>query len=160
MPTTGRTKPFVRLACGVAVLILCSGSGAWAQQKQKLSYKVDAGDTKYTQRHELDVGDVAGHQLTVFEIHRTFPSNAPVINGLKLKEIWTRGYSDYLDRNGLSTNYGVYVLENGDRFYTLSNTMGQADAAGKRATISVGHSSRSRRRPRPSCWRSMPGVQP
>lgn len=139
MQTTFRYLPFVRSACFTAALVLCSGSGAWAQQKQKVSYKVDAGDTKYTQRHEIEVGDGPGHTLTVFEIHRTFPSNAPVINGVKLKEIWSRGYADYLDRNGLSTNYGVYVLENGDKFYALTHTMGQADSAGRRTTISVGH---------------------
>ena len=119
-------------------LVLCSAPAAWAQQKQKVSYKVGAGDSKYTQRHTLDVGDESGHQLVVFEIHRTFPSNAPVVNGVKLKEIWTRGYSDLVNSNGLSMNYSVYVLENGDSFHARTSTMGQADAAGKRATVSVG----------------------
>ncbi len=62
-----------------------------------------------------------------------------MINGVKLKETWTRGYADYLSNNGISTNYGTYVLENGDKFYTMASTMGQADAAGKRSTVSVGH---------------------
>jgi hypothetical protein len=30
------------------------------------------------------------------------------------------------------------VLENGDKFYTFSGTMGQADAEGRRETVSVG----------------------
>ena len=30
------------------------------------------------------------------------------------------------------------MLENGDKFYSLSRTMGQADASGKRKTVSVG----------------------
>jgi len=113
-------------------------SSAWAQEKQKISWKVNAENSKYTQRNTIDVGDESGHQLVMFEIHRTFPTNAPVINGLKLKETWTRGYADYVDSNGLSTNYTVYVLDNGDKFYTHAGTMGQADAAGKRATVSVG----------------------
>ena len=58
-------------------------------------YKVTAEDSKYTQRNTIDVGDEFGHQLVLFEIHRTFPSNAPVINGVKLKETWTRGYADW-----------------------------------------------------------------
>ena len=86
----------------------------------------------------IDVGDEPGHEVRIFEIHRTFPDSAPVINGVKLKETWTRGFSDYVNRSGLSTNYGVHVLENGDKFFTHSTTLGHADAAGKRTTMSVG----------------------
>src|SRR2546423_4989159 len=114
-----------------AALMVCGAPGAWAQEKQKISYKVTAENSKYTQRNTIDVGDESGHQLVMFEIHRTFPSNAPVINGVKLKETWTRGYADYINSNALSTNYTLYVLDNGDKFYTYSGTMGQADAAGK-----------------------------
>lgn len=121
-----------------AALALCTATGAWAQQKQKVSFKVDAENTKYPFRHTLDVGDEPGHTIGLYEIHRVFGANAPTVNGVKLKETWTRGYSDYLSNNGLSTNYQVYVGENGDRFYTLSRTMGQADASGKRTTVSVG----------------------
>ena len=71
------------------------------------------------------MGDEPGHQSTLFEIHRTFPSNVPVINGVKLKETWTRGYADYINSNGLSTNYTLYVLDNGDEFYSHSSTMGR-----------------------------------
>jgi hypothetical protein len=92
---------------------VCGAPSAWAQEKQKISYKVTAENAKYTQRNTIDVGDEPGHQLTLFEVHRTFPSNAPVINGVKLKETWARGYADYINSNGLSTNYTLYVLENG-----------------------------------------------
>ena len=36
-------------------------------------------------------------------------------------ESWTRGVSDYTDNNGEGTIYGVYVLENGDKFFTRGN---------------------------------------
>ena len=125
------------LGCAAALMV-CSAPSAWAQEKQKISYKVTAESSKYTQRNTIDVGDESGHQLVMFEIYRTFPSNAPVINGVKLKETWTRGYADYINSNGLSTNYTIYVLDNGDKFYTYSGTMGQADPAGKRSTVAVG----------------------
>jgi hypothetical protein len=125
------------IGCTVA-LMLCGAPSAWAQEKQKISYKVTAENSKYTQRNTIDVGDESGHQLSLFEIHRTFPSNAPVINGVKLLETWTRGYADYINSNGLSINYTVYVLDNGDKFYAHSSTMGHADAAGKRTTVAVG----------------------
>ena len=33
-------------------------------------------------------------------------------------ESWTRGVTDYTNNNGEGTVYGVYVLENGDKFFT------------------------------------------
>ena len=123
------------LACAAA---LAFSADALSQQKQKVTYKASAADSKYTQRHMIEVGDDLGHTVGVFEIHRKMGPDAPSIAGVKLKEIWTRGYSDYMSATGLSTNYTVYVLENGDKFYSTMHTMGQADSAGKRSTIAVG----------------------
>jgi len=120
-----------------AAVSLCAASTVLAQQKQKVSYKAAAEATKYPKRHTLDVGDEDGHQLVLFEIHRTFGADAPVINGVKLKETWTRGFGDYLSNNGLSQNYTIYVLESGDKFYAVARTMGHAES-GKRSTVSVG----------------------
>ena len=50
-----------------------------APAQQRLVFKVAAENTKYTQQHEIDVGDVSGHQVRLFEIHRTYPSNPPAI---------------------------------------------------------------------------------
>ena len=57
-------------------------------------------------------------RCALFEIHRTYPGDAPMIAGMKIVESWTRGVSDYTDNNGEGTIYGVYVLENGDKFFT------------------------------------------
>jgi len=120
-----------------AALALCAAP-ALAQQKQKITYKVDAADAKYPQRLMIEVGDQPGHTVGAFEIHRKFGAGAPSINGVKIKESFTRGYNDYYDSNGLSVNYTVFVMENGDKFYSHAHTVGQADAAGKRSTVSVG----------------------
>src|SRR5260370_2080412 len=98
-----------------AIMFLCLAvalptGGAVAQQNQHVFYKTTAENSKYTQQNVIDVGDVPGHQVRIYEIHRTYPTNPPVINGLKLVEQWTRGTSDYIDNNGTSTTYGVYVL--------------------------------------------------
>src|SRR5215510_8951676 len=74
---------------------------AIAQQKQKVSYQTAAANTKYTQQNFVEVGDVPGHFLRSYVIHRTYPSNAPVINGVALKEQWTHGTSDHIDNNGV-----------------------------------------------------------
>jgi hypothetical protein len=113
---------------------------AVAQQMQRVSYKVTAENSKYTQQQFIDVGDMPGHQVRSFEIYRAFPTNPPVINGLKFKEQWTRGVSDYVTNNGTFTNYSVYVLENGDKFFTRTNGLAQSAGAGKGFTnVSVSY---------------------
>ena len=76
-------------ALAIAAALSLGATGAWAQQKQKVSYKVGAENTKYPQRHTLEVGDEPGHTVALYEIHRSFAANAPVVNGVKLKETWT-----------------------------------------------------------------------
>jgi hypothetical protein len=112
---------------------------AVARQKQHVSYKVTAENSKYTQQQFLDVGDIPGHQIRSFEIYRAFPTNAPVINGVKLKEQWTRGASDYIDNNGTSNNYNVYVLENGDKFFAHGTVLAHNAGPGKLSNVTVAH---------------------
>ena len=81
-----------------------------APAQQRLVFKVAAENTKYTQQHEIDVGDVSGHQVRLFEIHRTYPSDPPAIGGMRIVESWTRGISDYTNNNGEAITYGIYVL--------------------------------------------------
>jgi hypothetical protein len=86
-----------------------------------VSYKFLPENTKFTQQNIIDVGDAPGHQVRIIEIHRTFPTNPPMFNGLKLVEQWSRGTSDYIDNNGSATTYGVFIMENGDKFFTRSS---------------------------------------
>ena len=65
------TLTSMALPCVAAAL---QTSHALAQEKQHVSYTVDAANSKYTQQHFIDVGDSAGHQVRSFEIHRTFPT--------------------------------------------------------------------------------------
>jgi hypothetical protein len=106
-------------------------ASAFAQERQHVSYKPLPENTKYTQQNIIDVGDVPGHQVRIYEIHRTFPTNPPMINGLKLVENWSRGTSDYIDNNGTNTTYGVNVMENGDKFFTRVSLLAQSPAPGK-----------------------------
>ena len=100
-----------------AGLILLPVSTGWAQEKCKRSGHYLAQDSKYTQQHVIDVGDVPGHQVRILELHRT-PSNAkPNCEGLKVVETWARGYSDYTNLNGRGWGYDITVLENGDKIF-------------------------------------------
>jgi hypothetical protein len=111
---------------------------AVAQEKQHVSFKVPPENSKYMQQNIIDVGDVPGHEVRVFEIHRTYPNNPPVINGLKVAETWTRGASDLTDGNGSSTTYSVFVMENGDKFFTRAGLVAQSVGAGKFTTTAAG----------------------
>ncbi len=102
---------------------------AWAQQKQKVTYQVSAENSKYVQQQVIDVGDMPGHQVRIYEIQRTFPKDGPKFEGVRLVETWSRGFSDYIDLNGPSTVYSVYVLENGDKFFGRVDLISRAGAA-------------------------------
>ena len=54
---------------------------AMAQQKHHVSYDSPAIQTTYTQQHIIDVGDIPGHQARLFEIRRTYGSDAPSSTG-------------------------------------------------------------------------------
>ena len=101
---------------GVALVALVV-PGASAQNRCKWNLEASAADTKYTQQLAIDVGDIPGHQVRVFEVRRVFPNAKPNCEGLKSVESWTRGYSDYVDRNGRAWGYFVTTLENGDKIF-------------------------------------------
>ena len=133
-----RTTLTLTIVALLSMAIALQASDAAAQQKQHVSYKTTAANSKYTQQNVIDVGDVPDHQVRIYEIHRTYPTNPPVINGLKLAEQWTRGTSDYIDNNGTSTTYGVYVLENGDKFFVRSSLVAQSGVPGKLTNSVIG----------------------
>jgi hypothetical protein len=122
-----------------AAALTLSFTGAVAQtvQIQHVTFPSAAANSKYTEQHTLDVGDVPGHQVRVYEIHRTYPTNPPVIDGMKLTEVWTRATSDYVNNTGSGDNYSVYVLENGDKFFAHSTLVAQSSGTGRlTATVS------------------------
>jgi len=67
------------LTAVTALGLVLSLSPTFAQQKQHVSFKTPVENTKYTQQQAIDVGDAPGHRVRVYEIHRTYHGNAPVI---------------------------------------------------------------------------------
>ena len=98
----------VAITLGVT-LPLCSIAAGWAQEKHKLAYTLPAALSTFTQQHALDVGDVPGHQVRIFAVHRTYPKDLLVVDGVRVVEEWLRGYSDYIDINGPAWGYGISV---------------------------------------------------
>jgi len=122
-------------------LVALSAFGAYAQEKCKKSGEL-TGTATFTQDHAIDVGDVPGHQVRIYEIHRILQDAQPNCEGLKAMERWTRNFSDLTDLNGRSWGYTVEVLENGDEiFSTFDGTSAafvDSDGSRKRITTSIG----------------------
>ena len=112
---------------------------AVAQQKQQVSFKVPAENSKYALQQNVDVADVPNHIARVYDVHRTFPNSPPVIGGFKVVEASDQGIADYIDGNGGSTFYSVYVMDNGDKFFARSSLTVQRASGGKLTGLSAGH---------------------
>jgi hypothetical protein len=127
-----------------AMALLClavslPASSAVAQQKQQVSFKVPAENIKFGVQQNVSVGDAPNHILRLFETHATFPNNPPVINGLKLAEIWQRGLAEIADGAGRTSSYYLFVMENGDKFFVRNVNVIQPATAGKLTGTGVGH---------------------
>jgi hypothetical protein len=118
-------------------VVVPAGSAA-AQQKQQVSYKAPAENSKFTQQLNVNVEDMPNHIVRIYEIHRTFPNNAPIINGLKVVEEWDRGIADLIDGNGGATQHIVWVMENGDKLFARTSNVVQS-SGGKLTSTNVGH---------------------
>ncbi len=117
-----------------ALLPICASS---AQETQRVLLQSTAKNTQYGQVHDLIVGDAPNHVLRIFEIHRTYPDNPPAINGSKLVEWWARGAADLVSGNGQATEYEIFVMSNGDKFFGRATAVIQ-NASGKVAAFTAG----------------------
>ena len=105
-------RALIAAALSLAIIPLAS-----AQQRQQLSYTTPPGAGKYEEQHAIAVGDVPGHQVRVFSLHSVNPQEAPVFDGVKVKEGWLRAMSDYTNLSGHVHGYVVDVMENGDKIF-------------------------------------------
>jgi hypothetical protein len=123
-------------AIAITVMLSTAGS-AGAQQKTKLAYTRPANMSNYTQQHRVDVGDVAGHQLRVFELKGIYPETVVSFAGEAVREEYHRGLSDYVDDTGHHFGYSEYLLKNGDKvFGRFDGTSQRVKAADGSATSS------------------------
>jgi hypothetical protein len=110
----------------IASLMLLGTSASWAQQRQVVKFDAPAANTKYTEQHSIPVGDVAGHDIRIFENIRTFPKDPLVIGDVRVKEWWTHGFTDFIETNGLGTAYHTLLMENGDKIFIRVNFVAQS----------------------------------
>lgn len=111
------------------VLMLLGTSASWAQQRHLVKFEAPAANTKYTEQHSISIGDVAGHDIRIFENLRTFPNDPLVIDEVRVKEWWTRGFTDFTETNGPGTAYHTLLMENGDKIFIRVNFVAQSVAS-------------------------------
>jgi len=133
-----RTTLILKTVAMLSLAIALPVDHVAAQEKQRVSFKSPAENSKYTQQVNLNVADVPNHIVRAYEVHRTYPNNAPVINGLKLVECWEEGVGDRIDGSGDGTSYVAYVMENGDKFFVRQSLVIQ-NISGKTSATTVGH---------------------
>ena len=135
-----RTHRGIACLCVSFASLVIGPTISFAQQPQMQSVKFDApaANTKYTGQHSIPVGDVPGHDIRIFENFRTFPKDPLIIGEVRVKEWWTRGFTDYTDANGPGTAYHTLLMENGDKIFIrvnfVSQSAGSADGSKRGAS--------------------------
>jgi len=108
----------------------------WAQQKFPIETKGEGQtESKYTQQLAVDVGDLAGHQVRVVEIRRTYSEETKLsIKGVRVKESWLRGLTDYVNGSGPARGYTVWIMVDGEKIFLTWDSVSQSEptAAGSR----------------------------
>jgi hypothetical protein len=90
---------------------------------------------KYTSRHRLEIPDISGHAIAIFEIRRTWPDGGgPVLKGLKVVEEISWGTADGVAGNGLDRGYSVWRFENGDQLFSEWHETAQSAVKPDRST--------------------------
>ena len=109
-----------RIVAGALLVsgVFVAASAGWAQQKHTVSYSKSTRDSQYTQEHTIDVGDLPGHKVRIFEIHWNYAKGELAFDGVNVKESWVRGPSDYTNTSGPAMNNIIYVLEDGNKVFS------------------------------------------
>jgi hypothetical protein len=114
--------------CGVSAFTLSAAfflAPASAQERCKVDEMVSAQNTKYTEQHVMDVGDVPGHQIRIFELRRAYPDDKANCEGLKRTESLSHAATDYLNANGTLHGYSVTTYDNGDKMFSVVDGIAQ-----------------------------------
>jgi hypothetical protein len=109
---------------GFSAIILASVmplAPALAQEHCKVDDTILAKNTTYTEQHAMDVGDVPGHQIRIFELKRTYPDDQSNCEGLKRTVSMGHLATDYINASGLLRGYTVVTYDNGDKMYIQSS---------------------------------------
>jgi hypothetical protein len=100
------------------LVVSLSASRVVAQSKQRVSLRISSQNLKFEAHQSIEVDNAPNHIVRVFDLHYTVPNDsAPLIGGVRLKEVWQRGTADIADGVGTTSSYFLYLMENGDKFF-------------------------------------------
>ncbi len=116
--------PAWALLCAAVLLPVVAA----AQVRTSIAYDAARAELRTVQNLRLQLDDLPGHELRLFDRRRTFrPADAPSIEGVRVVEIWEQGTADLVDQSGSESAYVTFVLADGNRLFGRY-------AAGTRAT--------------------------
>lgn len=127
----------IRSAVLMAALasVLGGGSSASAQQKYTITSTPNS-NAQVLQEHIIEVDDVAGHRLRLYEIRQDYPQRDLAFAGVVVKYGLSHNISDAINGNGSFTYYMVYTLEDGNKVFARGTGTTQSDpSAGYRFVI-------------------------
>jgi len=127
----------VFLVAFFGLTVLCLPSHVWAQQKYTVTQAPESDIGQYVNEHAIEVGDVPGHRLRVYEIHHDYPKRDNVLAGVVVKEMVSRCTSDYINGSGANTCYNVFTLEDGNKVFSRLTGTAQSDSAGRTKSMFV-----------------------
>jgi hypothetical protein len=114
---------------------LSPGSQAIAQQKYTISQPAKA-ISKFTQEHVIEVGDVPGHKLRIYEVQNEYPQNDLTFAGAAVKQMVSHGVSDFVRERRLHRLQRFTMADGNKVFVRLTGTT-QSDSTGGRRSTSV-----------------------
>jgi len=105
----------IATACVVAALI---PGAIWAQEKHPVSISSEGAKTKFIQQLAIDVDDVTGHQVRVFENHRIYAADKQAkVAGERIVESFGRGLSNYVGGIGPVFGYTTLLTDKGNKIF-------------------------------------------
>jgi hypothetical protein len=94
----------ISLIVTALLVVSLSASRVVAQSKQRVSLRISSQNLKFEAHQSIEVGDAPNHIVRVFDLHYTVPNDsAPLIGGVRLKEVWQRGTADIADGVGTTS---------------------------------------------------------
>lgn len=115
-----------------------------ALAQQPVAYTLTNDMAEYTTVHVIDVGDVDGHILRIFELvwDQTENDDPAIFNGVRVQRIVQRAFADYVNSTGSFHGYEEYLMENGDVLYsrysgTTQTVLNDDGSVGKTSVLAV-----------------------
>ena len=103
--------------CAFVVATLSPGA-MWAQEKHPISISSEGAKTRFIQQLAIDVDDLTGHQVRVFENHRIYAADKQAtVAGEHIVESFGRGLSNYVSGIGPVFGYITLVTDKGNKIF-------------------------------------------